>query len=282
MRGKLQSRPINEVLAEAKRLAAAGVKELIVISQDTSAYGVDLKYAAFPYGDQTYKTQFYDLAKALSTLGIWVRLHYVYPYPHVDQVIPLMQERHLLPYLDIPFQHASPKILKLMKRPGNIENVLQRINQWRQICPNLTIRSTFIVGFPGETETDFQMLLDFLKQAQLERVGCFQYSAVDGARANDLPDAVRGDIKQERYDRFMQTQAAISTVCLAKKVGTTQQVIIDRITKQGIAIARSSVDAPDIDGHVVIKKPHSTLKVGDIALVKITGSDTYDLSAEQV
>ena len=277
MRGKLRSRPVNEVLEEAERLAAAGVRELLVISQDTSAYGVDIRYQTGFWQGRPVKANMLGLCEALADLGMWVRLHYVYPYPHVDKVIPLMAEGKILPYLDIPFQHASPRILKLMKRPAASENTLHRINQWRQICPELTIRSTFIVGFPGETEQDFEDLLDFLDEAQLDRVGCFQYSPVDGARANSLPNPVEESVKQERWERFMEKQQQISRHRLAQKIGRRLEVIIDEINEEGY-VARSSVDAPEIDG-VVYVETDQVLRAGDRVAVGITDSDAYDLHA---
>jgi len=280
MRGKLVSRPINQVIAEAHRLKAAGVKEILVVSQDTSAYGVDLKYQPFSWRDQEFRTKFYDLAKAMSELGIWVRMHYVYPYPHVDEVIPLMQEGALLPYLDIPFQHASQRILKLMKRPASSENNLERIKAWRKSCPELTIRSTFIVGFPGETEADFQELLNFLEEAQLDRVGCFTYSPVEGAKANDLPESVPEAVKQERLERFMAVQARISAQRLQQKIGQYMTVLVDAVEGDQ-AIARSSADAPEIDGVVVINAAKN-LQPGQFAQVEIVDADQYDLTARLV
>jgi len=273
-RGDLVSRPVDQVMQEAAHLANAGVKEILVISQDTSAYGVDVKYRTHFWQGQPLQTRFIDLAKALGQLGIWVRLHYVYPYPHVDDVIPLMAEGLILPYLDIPFQHASPRILKLMKRPGNRERVLERIQAWRKICPQLVIRSTFIVGFPGETEGDFQQLLDFLEVAQLDRVGCFMYSPVAGAAANDLPDQVPEDIKQERFDRFMQRQQAISSARLRQRIGQQMQVLVEGQDEQGY-IGRSYADAPDIDGLVYIDSD-SEVALGEFVNVEITDSDEYD------
>ena len=275
MRGKLRSRPVNEVLEEAERLAAAGVRELLVISQDTSAYGVDIRYQTGFWQGRPVKANMLGLCEALADLGMWVRLHYVYPYPHVDKVIPLMAEGKILPYLDIPFQHASPRILKLMKRPAASENTLQRINQWRQICPDLIIRSTFIVGFPGETEQDFEDLLDFLDEAQLDRVGCFQYSPVDGAQANSLPNPVEEPVKQERWERFMEKQQQISRHRLAQKIGRRLEVIIDEKNEEGY-LARSSADAPEIDG-VVYVETEQVLTAGDRVAVEITDSDAYDL-----
>lgn len=277
MRGQLVSRPINDVLEEAQRLANAGVKELLVISQDTSAYGVDLKYKIGFWNGQPVKTKLYDLCEALSQLGIWIRLHYVYPYPNVDDIIPLMVRGKILPYLDIPFQHASPKILKAMKRPAFEDKTLERIKKWRQQCPELVIRSTFIVGFPGETEEDFQYLLDWLTAARLDRVGCFQYSAVEGAPANELADAIPEEIKQQRWERFMAHQQAISAHRLAKRVGKEMLVIVDEIDEHG-TVARSFADAPDIDGYVYIDT--DKLQPGDIVKVRITDADEYDLWAE--
>lgn len=280
MRGDLVSRPISDVVEEAKKLVEAGTRELLVISQDTSAYGVDVKYKLDFVEGNARETRMQDLAVALGELGVWVRLHYVYPYPHVDKVIPLMAEGKILPYLDIPFQHASPKILKLMKRPGNQEKVLERIKAWRAICPSLTIRSTFIVGFPGETEEDFQMLLDWLEEAELDRVGCFKYSPVDGAKANDLPDHVPENIQQQRWERFMETQQAISARRLQRKVGQTLEVLIDEVDEEG-AIGRSAADAPEIDGNVFINDLESVerlgLQPGDMVEVAIEHADEYDL-----
>ena len=280
MRGKLVSRPIGQVMGEAERLVKAGVKELLVISQDTSAYGVDIKHRTDFWDGRPLKTDMYQLAAALGELGVWVRLHYVYPYLHVDNVIPLMAQGKVLPYLDIPFQHASPTLLRKMRRPGQVERTLERIKSWREQVPNLTIRSTFIVGFPGETEDDFQQLLDFLKEAQLDRVGCFQYSPVAGAKANDLPDHVPDDIKQERYDRFMQLQQEISTERLKLKVGQTLQVLIDEVDDEG-AIGRSFADAPEIDGCVYLNGEEN-VKPGDLVNVLIEHSDEYDLWGTKV
>ncbi len=281
LRGDLVSRPVNQVLVEAERLAASGVKELLVVSQDTSAYGVDVKYKTEFYNGQPVKTRMTELCEALSQFGIWVRLHYVYPYPHVNEIIPLMAEGKILPYLDIPFQHASPKILKAMKRPASAENTMKRIKQWREICPDITIRSTFIAGFPGETEDDFSQLLDFLDEAQLDRVGCFAYSNVDGAKANELEGAVPEEVKQERVARFMEKQAGISAEKLKRNIGKTRDVIIDEIdTEENLIIARSSSDAPDIDGLVYIDLPDkNTCQVGDITQVTITATDEYDMQA---
>jgi ribosomal protein S12 methylthiotransferase len=282
MRGDLASRPIGDVMLEAERLVQAGVKELLVISQDTSAYGVDLKYATGFWGGRPVKARFADLARALGTLGAWVRLHYVYPYPHVDDVIPLMAEGKVLPYLDVPFQHGSPRVLKLMKRPAHAENTLARIAAWRKVCPDLTLRSTFIVGFPGETESDFELLLDWLREAKLDRVGCFKYSPVTGAAANELPDPVPEDVKQDRYDRFMALAQAISAAKLAAKVGKRMQVLVDSVEPGRGAVARSSADAPEIDGVVRIARPGRALQAGDWASVEITGADEYDLTARLV
>ena len=277
MRGDLVSRPIADVVSEAKQLVESGTRELLVISQDTSAYGVDLKYKLDFVDGSALETRMQDLAVALGELGVWVRLHYVYPYPHVDKVIPLMAEGKILPYLDIPFQHASPRILKLMKRPGNQEKTLERIKAWRELCPDLVIRSTFIVGFPGETEDDFQMLLDWLEEAQLDRVGCFQYSPVDGATANDLPDPVPDEIKQERWERFMETQQRISAHRLQQRIGQQLEVLIDVVDDEG-AIGRSYADAPEIDGKVYLDGI-TDLQPGDALLVDIVGADDYDLWA---
>jgi len=275
MRGRLVSRLAGEVLDEAERLVAAGTKELLVISQDTSAYGLDTKYKMSFWQGRPVKTRMLELCEALGEMGVWVRLHYVYPYPHVDDVIPLMAEGKILPYLDIPLQHASPKILKAMKRPAASENNLERIKAWRKTCPELTIRSTFIVGFPGETEEDFQMLLDFLEAAQLDRVGCFTYSAVDGAKANELSDPVPEEVKEERQKRFMEAQAKISAQRLQAKVGTTQVVLVDEVTPEG-AVARSRADAPEIDGCVFIDGA-THLSPGDFVTVEIEEADEYDM-----
>jgi ribosomal protein S12 methylthiotransferase len=275
MRGDLVSRPAGEVMGEAERLVAAGVKELLVVSQDTSAYGVDMKYRADFWNGRPVKTRFYDLASALGELGAWVRMHYVYPYPHVDEVIPLMAAGKILPYLDIPFQHASERILKLMKRPAASEDVLTRIRRWREICPELTLRSTFIVGFPGETEADFELLLGFLEQAQLDRVGCFTYSPVNGAAANDLPDAVPESLKEERLARFMAVQSQISAGRLQSRVGGIERVLVDEVVDEG-AVARSRADAPEIDGQVFIDGA-THLKVGDFVDVVIDEVDEHDM-----
>ena len=275
MRGDLVSRPIDDVLVEAEKLVKGGVKELLVVSQDTSAYGVDLKYAEREWRGKAYATRMKDLCEGLGELGVWSRLHYVYPYPHVDDVIPLMTDGKILPYLDIPFQHASPRILKLMKRPGAVDKVLARVQAWRKACPDLTIRSTFIVGFPGETEAEFEELLDFLREAELDRVGAFAYSPVDGAKANDLPDAVPEEIKEERLERFMDVQAEISAARLARKIGTRQTVIVDEVDEDG-AVARSKADAPEIDGIVRIDDGQK-LKPGQFAEVEIVHADEHDL-----
>ena len=275
LRGDLVSRPIGEVMGEAERLVKAGVKELLVVSQDTSAYGVDMKYRTSFWEGRPLKTRFQDLAQALGELGVWVRLHYVYPYPHVDEIVPLMAEGKILPYLDIPFQHSSPRILKLMKRPASSEDNLQRIRAWRDICPDITIRSTFIVGFPGETDEDFEDLLDFLDQAQLDRVGCFAYSPVDGAAANQLPDAVPEDIKQERLGRFMELQEQISADRLQAKVGRRETILIDEVVEEG-AVGRSRADAPEIDGQVFIDGA-THLQVGEFVEVEIEEADEHDL-----
>lgn len=280
MRGDLVSRPIGDVMGEAERLVRAGVKELLVISQDTSAYGVDVKFRTGFWDGRPLKTRFTQLAEALTDFGVWVRLHYVYPYPHVDEVIPLMAEGKLLPYLDIPFQHASPRILRAMKRPAFEDRTLARIHQWREACPDLTLRSTFIVGFPGETEEDFQYLLDWMSEAQLDRVGCFQYSPVEGARANELPGQVPDEVKQERWERFMVHQQAISAARLAKKVGREIEVLIDEIDEDG-PVGRSSADAPEIDGNVFITTAR-TLQPGDLIRARVTDSDEYDLYAEEI
>ncbi len=280
MRGKLVSRPAGEVLDEAERLVAAGTRELLVISQDTSAYGVDLKYRTAFWQGRPVKSRMLELCEALGELGVWVRLHYVYPYKHVDEAIPLMAAGKILPYLDIPFQHASPRILKAMKRPAAAENNLERIKAWRAICPELTIRSTFIVGFPGETEEDFQMLLDFLDEAQLDRVGCFTYSAVDGAKANALDNPVPEEIKLERQQRFMEKQAEISAQRLQAKVGSRQTVMIDEVTAEG-AVARTKGDAPEIDGNVFIDGA-THLQPGMLVEVEIEEADAYDLWAHLV
>jgi len=290
MRGELASRPIGQVLNEAIRLLNAGVRELLVISQDTSAYGTDLRFRAEQWGSREIRTKFIDLARELGALaaerGAWVRLHYVYPYPHVDEVLPLMADGGLLPYLDIPFQHGSPRVLKLMKRPAHSENTLARIGRWRRELPGIAIRSTFIVGFPGETEQDFRMLLDWLEAAQLDRVGCFKYSPVEGASANALDGHVADELKQERWERFMETSARISATRLAARVGRRERVLVDAVEGEGrsaVALARSYADAPEIDGTVRIRGAGAgRLRVGEFAEVRITAADTYDLAARSV
>jgi len=279
MRGPLVSRSADDVLSEAERLVQSGVKELLVISQDTSAYGVDVKYRKGFWRGRPVATRLLDLARELGTLGAWVRLHYVYPYPHVDDLIPLMAEGKLLPYLDVPFQHASPRVLKLMKRPAAAADNLARIRAWRATCPELTIRSTFIVGFPGETEAEFEQLLEFLRAAELDRVGCFTYSPVDGAAANALPDPVPEAVKQERQARLMELQAEISAARLRRRAGQTLTVLVDEIGANGEAIARSMSDAPEIDGRVYVAA-HSALRAGDFAQVRVTHADAHDLWAE--
>jgi ribosomal protein S12 methylthiotransferase len=276
MRGNLVSRDIGDVMEEAQRLKDAGVRELLIISQDTSAYGVDIKYRTSFWNGRPIKTRMKELCEALGELGIWVRLHYVYPYPHVDNIIPLMAEGKILPYLDIPFQHASPKILKSMKRPAASENNLTRIKAWREICPELTIRSTFIAGFPGETEDDFEQLIEFLHEAQLDRVGCFAYSPVDGAKANELENQVPEEIKQQRLQRFMETQAEISAQRLQAKVGTRQVVLIDEVDGDK-AIARSTADAPEIDGLVHFDVDDYEIEAGDFIEVDVVRADQHDL-----
>jgi ribosomal protein S12 methylthiotransferase len=278
LRGDLVSRPISEVMREAENLVAAGVKELLVVSQDTSAYGVDVKYRTGFWGGKPVKTRLYELAKALGELGIWVRLHYVYPYPSVDDLIPLMAEGKILPYLDVPFQHASPRILKLMKRPASAENVLARVRAWRAACPELTIRSTFITGFPGETDEDFEMLLQFLEDAQLDRVGAFAYSPVEGAEANKLPDPVPEALREERRQRLMELQEDISTQRLERRIGREIEVLVEEVDEEG-AVARSQADAPEIDGLVHIPNGEH-LEVGEFARVRVTDCDVHDLYAE--
>ena len=280
MRGDLVSRPVSDVMREAENLVAAGVKELLVVSQDTSAYGVDVRYRTGFWGGKPVKTRLLELAKALGELGIWVRLHYVYPYPSVDDLIPLMAEGKILPYLDVPFQHASPRILKQMKRPASAENVLARVRAWRAVCPELTIRSTFITGFPGETEADFEMLLQFLEEAQLDRVGAFAYSPVDGAAANTLPDAVPEALREERRQRLMELQEDISTQRLEQKIGREIVVLVEEVDEEG-AVARSQADAPEIDGLVHIPNGEH-LEVSEFARVRITDCDVHDLYAEVV
>ena len=280
MRGDLVSRPIGELMQEAENLVKAGVKELLVISQDTSAYGVDVKYRTGFWRGRPLRTRMTELARALGELGAWVRLHYVYPYPHVDEVVPLMADGRLLPYLDVPFQHASRRILRLMKRPANAEDNLARIRRWREVCPDITLRSTFIAGFPGETEAEFEELLAFLEEAQLDRVGCFAYSAVDGAAANALPGPVPEDVKQERRARLMTLQEEISAQRLQRRVGSTLAVLVDDV-KADDAIARSSADAPEIDG-VVHVAPDPGLRAGEFATVRVTRAGTHDLWAQVV
>jgi ribosomal protein S12 methylthiotransferase len=280
MRGRLVSRRIDEVLREGERLVKAGVKELLVISQDTSAYGSDIRYAPAAWRDESYETRFIDLAWGLGSLGVWVRLHYVYPYPHVDDVIPLMAERRVLPYLDIPFQHGSPGVLKRMRRPAHGQDTLRRIQGWRKECPDLVLRSTFIVGFPGETEAEFTELLHWLDEAQLDRVGCFKYSPVEGAAANALPDHVPPEIQEERYGRFMERAARISEQRLSARVGRKMRVLVDAVEKT-TAIARSEADAPEIDGLVRIARA-GKLKPGDWADVEIVAADAYDLKGRLI
>jgi ribosomal protein S12 methylthiotransferase len=276
IRGDLVSRPANAVVREAEKLVAAGTRELLVISQDTSAYGVDIRHATSKLGDREIRAHITALARELGRTGAWVRLHYVYPYPHVDELIPLMADGLILPYLDIPFQHASPTVLRAMRRPANEAKVLERIRRWRDICPDIALRSTFIVGFPGETEDDVAYLLDWLEEAQLDRVGCFKYEAVEGAAANELPDAVPEAVKQERWERFMATQARISAAKLQAKIGRTLDVIIDEVDDEGGATGRSKADAPDIDGQVHLRDA-SGLKAGDIVSVAVEDADEYDL-----
>ncbi|BBH14017.1 30S ribosomal protein S12 methylthiotransferase RimO [Chromobacterium haemolyticum] len=281
MRGDLESRPIHDVLREAESLAKAGVKEILVISQDTSAYGVDTKYKLGFHNGRPVKTRMTELCEELGRHGIWVRLHYVYPYPHVDEVIPLMRDGKILPYLDIPFQHASQKVLKLMKRPANSDNVLARIKKWREICPELVIRSTFIVGFPGETEEDFEELLAFIREAELDRVGCFTYSPVEGATANDLPNPVPEEVKEARKERFMAVQEEISARRLERRVGQTMQVLVDEIDDEGTAICRSYADAPEIDGLVFVEDA-ADMRVGEFYSVKIVDCSEHDLWGERL
>jgi len=277
MRGDLVSRPVGDVMKEAEALVKSGVKELLVISQDTSAYGVDVKYRTGFWGGKPLRTRMTELCTALGELGAWVRLHYVYPYPHVDEVIPLMAEGKILPYLDVPFQHASPRILKLMKRPASSEKNLERIQAWRKACPDITLRSTFIAGFPGETQAEFEEMLAFLKEAQLDRVGCFAYSPVEGAKANELPSALPDEVREERRARFMEVQMEISRARLAAKVGRTVEVIVDAV-EGTIATGRSAADAPEIDGIVTVKKAKGA-KPGDILRARVTAADDYDLEA---
>lgn len=279
-RGKLVSRPVGQVLSEAERLVKNGTKELLVISQDTSAYGVDMKYRTDFWNGKPVKTRMKELCQELGQLDAWVRLHYVYPYPHVDDIIPMMAENRILPYLDIPFQHASPSVLKAMKRPAHAEKVLERIHRWREICPDITLRSTFIVGFPGETEADFQMLLDFMEEAQLDRVGAFKYSNVDGAASKALPDQIDEAVKQERFDRFMAVQQRISAAKLQARVGKQVEVIIDEVVEEG-AVGRTKADAPDIDGQVFLDG-QTQLKPGDIITAGVEEADEYDLWAHPI
>ena len=278
MRGDLVSRPIGDVMKEAEALARAGVKELLVVSQDTSAYGVDVRYRTGFWGGRPLRTRLTELARALGELGMWVRLHYVYPYPHVDEVIPLMAEGRILPYLDVPFQHASRRVLKAMKRPASAENNLARIRRWRELCPEITIRSTFIVGFPGETPAEFEELIEFLEAAQLDRVGCFTYSPVEGAAANALADPLPEEVKEERRARFMDVQARISADRLARKIGRTLTVLVDEVADDG-AIARSAADAPEIDGVVHVSRSRR-IRAGEFAQVRVTASDAHDLYAK--
>ena len=280
LRGDLASRPLAQVMFEAEALVRAGVKELLVISQDTSAYGLDLKYAPSKWKGREYQTRFLDLAEALGSLGVWVRMHYVYPYPHVDQVLPLMADGKVLPYLDIPFQHASPNVLKAMRRPANQERVLERLASWRKVVPDLAIRSTFIVGFPGETDRDFEDLLAWLEEAQIDRLGCFQYEPVTGALSNDLPGAVPDEVKQERFDRLMALQQEISAKKQLAKIGSEIAVIIDEVDEDE-AIGRSHADAPDIDGQVYLDGENE-LQIGEIVRVRVTDADAYDLWGEVV
>jgi ribosomal protein S12 methylthiotransferase len=281
MRGKLASRPVNAVLREAERLVDAGVRELLVISQDTSAYGVDIRHAAAPWQGAEWRAHLTDLARGLGSLGAWVRLHYVYPYPHVDQLIPLMAEGLVLPYLDIPFQHAAPNVLRAMRRPANEARVLERIGQWREICPEITLRSTFIVGFPGETEADFAYLLEWLEEARLDRVGCFKYENVAGAAANDLPGHVAEEVKQDRWDRFMAVSQRISAAKLAAKVGRRIEVIVDEVDEAG-ATCRTKGDAPEIDGNLFIDEGFDGLTQGDIVAVEVDEAGEYDLWGRRV
>ena len=281
LRGDLVSRPLGEVMTEAENLVKSGVKELLVISQDTSAYGQDIKYAESRWKDREYRTKFYDLCQAMGDLDAWVRMHYVYPYPHVDEVIPMMAEGKILPYLDIPFQHASPAVLKNMRRPGKIEKTAERIHKWREVCPDITLRSTFIVGFPGETDEDFEILLNWLDEVQLDRVGCFQYEPVDGAPSNDIANHVPDEVKEERWHAFMAKQQEISAAKMQRKVRTVQECIIDGVDADGkTIIARSKADAPEIDGNVFITKVSKPVTQGDIIPVTITSADDYDLWGE--
>jgi len=281
LRGDLASRPIGEVLREAEALVGRGVKELLVVAQDTSAYGLDLRYQTGEWRGQNWRTQLDDLARGLGELGVWTRLHYVYPYPHVDAVIPLMAEGKILPYLDVPFQHASPKVLKAMKRPANQERTLDRLAAWRAIAPKLVVRSSFVVGFPGETEDDFQFLLQWLEEAQLDRVGCFAYEDVKGAAANDLPDHVPEEVKQDRRARLMAVSERISRAKLRKKLGHVIDVLVDAVQPDGVAVARSAADAPEIDGVVYVRDAHG-LQVGEFAKVRVDGADAFDLQAAPI
>lgn len=278
MRGKLVSRPVGDVLGEAERLVKAGTQELLVVSQDTSAYGVDLKYRTGFWQGKPVKTRMYELCDALGDLGAWVRLHYVYPYPNVDDIVPLMAQGKILPYLDMPLQHASPSVLKAMKRPGQQEKTLERIRSWREICPDITLRSTFIVGFPGETESDFEYLLDWLDEAQLDRVGCFEYSPVDGATANNLEGHVPDEVKKERWERFMAKQQEISAARLQQKIGTVKEVLIDTV-EPGVAVGRTAADAPEIDGIITLNDDYG-LQPGHRLNVRVTDADEYDLWGE--
>jgi ribosomal protein S12 methylthiotransferase len=278
MRGDLRSRPVGEVLREAEALVEAGVKEILVVSQDTSAFGLDRRYEPGVWRGREWPGDMAGLAAGLGELGVWVRLHYVYPYPSVDSVIPLMAEGKILPYLDIPFQHASPSVLKAMKRPGNQKKVLERIRRWREIAPDIVLRSTFVVGFPGETEADFDFLLEWLEEARLDRVGAFKYENVVGAPARELPDHVPEDLKQDRWDRFMARAGAISREKLRARVGRTMRVLVDAVRPDGTAVARSAADAPEIDGHVYVRNARS-LKVGEFAEVRVERTDAYDLHA---
>ncbi len=281
MRGKLRSRSIDDVLNEAELLVKSGVKELLVISQDTSAYGSDIRYKTAEWRNRQYRSNLYDLCDSLGDLGVWVRLHYVYPYPHVDDVIPLMSEGKVLPYLDIPFQHGSPSVLKRMRRPASAENNLERVSQWRSQCPELAIRSTFIVGFPGETDSEFEELLDFIREAKLDRVGCFKYSAVEGASANLLSGSVDEEVKQERYEALMETQSEISLAKQQGKIGSTQEIIIDHIEGDSV-VGRSKSDAPEIDGLVYLERTGDTIVAGELIKARISHADTYDLYAEVI
>ena len=285
MRGDLVSRPVGSVMQEAENLVKSGVKELLVISQDTSAYGVDIKYRTGFWQGRPLKTRMTELCEALGTLGVWVRLHYVYPYPHVDEVIPLMAEGKILPYLDVPFQHASPRILKLMKRPANAEKTLDRIHAWRKMCPDITLRSTFIAGFPGETQAEFEELLSFLQEAQLDRVGCFAYSPVEGAVANELPDPVRDEVRADRQRRFMETQTLISQAKLKSKIGRELEVLVDVVSRDRV-VGRSSADAPEIDGQVHVHAATiaalKNIKQGDLIRARVIDTNEHDLKAELV